>query len=323
MNSELINPAYKDAHKALGEVLDDMLSLRNHWGLFFLKALNSSAQDEPSVVLSSVDIYRIAYELRYQRECTDDYMACNQASIRAALRNGWRKVDSYFSDEIKLLLLSRTEQAEQPAFTVEFVKSLGSGSGNLSTFSYELTPVDTKRAPADLTGAATSVTYRLVAIPKLPFYSRWLRHIPERGVTNTLYWLFLGLFITGSSLFAASVLKNHSGAIQAFALLGLLWAGVTFFVLPFYSVLHNKSALAPFWMQRSKPYLILEQGYDPTNVNAIRLVAYKATCPKCGGQLDLHNGYLQYLGRIISRCDRNPREHVYSFDHVMRNGYEI
>lgn len=41
---------------------------------------------------------------------------------------------------------------------------------------------------------------------------------------------------------------------------------------------------------------------------------YTSTCPICSGSIELFSGGKEFPGRIIGRCRRSAREHVYSFD---------
>lgn len=46
----------------------------------------------------------------------------------------------------------------------------------------------------------------------------------------------------------------------------------------------------------------------------LRLVRLWATCPDCGGDVDLTDGGAEFPGRLVGRCGDAPGEHVFSFD---------
>lgn len=47
---------------------------------------------------------------------------------------------------------------------------------------------------------------------------------------------------------------------------------------------------------------------------------YTSTCPACQGRVELYGGGRAFPARIVGRCNRSGREHVFSFDHVLRVG---
>ena len=55
----------------------------------------------------------------------------------------------------------------------------------------------------------------------------------------------------------------------------------------------------------------------------LAFVKYSSTCPICGGKVELFGGGREFIGRIVGRCRRSPREHVFSFDHVSRIGHPL
>lgn len=57
---------------------------------------------------------------------------------------------------------------------------------------------------------------------------------------------------------------------------------------------------------------------DP--VGELALIRYTATCLVCGGGIDIHKGGKEFPGRLVGRCRRSAREHVYSLDAVLRIG---
>lgn len=62
---------------------------------------------------------------------------------------------------------------------------------------------------------------------------------------------------------------------------------------------------------------------DIDTPSSLRMVKYAAQCPICLAQVLLNSGEPDFPRRIIGRCQESPREHVFSFDRVTRNGYRL
>ncbi|MGJ7503677.1 hypothetical protein ACSFBF_25195 [Variovorax sp. ZT5P49] len=56
------------------------------------------------------------------------------------------------------------------------------------------------------------------------------------------------------------------------------------------------------------------------SVGALVFVRYSSTCPICNGSVELFDGSKDFPGRIVGRCRRSAREHVYSFDLARKIG---
>jgi hypothetical protein len=60
---------------------------------------------------------------------------------------------------------------------------------------------------------------------------------------------------------------------------------------------------------------------DPDNeVGELAFVRYTAICPVCDGNVVIDSGRREFPDRLVGRCRRSAREHVFSFDHVLRVG---
>lgn len=58
---------------------------------------------------------------------------------------------------------------------------------------------------------------------------------------------------------------------------------------------------------------------DDTRIE-LAFVRYSAICPLCGGSISIHDGLSAFPDRLIGRCRRSAREHIYSFDPVLKIG---
>ena len=55
-------------------------------------------------------------------------------------------------------------------------------------------------------------------------------------------------------------------------------------------------------------------------IGELAFVRYTSTCPLCGGGILIDSGRAAFPDRLVGRCARSAREHVFSFDHVSRVG---
>lgn len=83
----------------------------------------------------------------------------------------------------------------------------------------------------------------------------------------------------------------------------------------------RKIVVAPWWMQSVHDDRLLERREPPRfGDRSIKAVRYATTCPICAGKITVKTGGLEFWGRLVGRCEHSPVEHVFSFDHVTRNG---
>lgn len=52
----------------------------------------------------------------------------------------------------------------------------------------------------------------------------------------------------------------------------------------------------------------------------LAFVRYAAICPQCGGTISIFDGLRAFPDRLIGRCRRSSREHIYSFDPTLKVG---
>ena len=83
----------------------------------------------------------------------------------------------------------------------------------------------------------------------------------------------------------------------------------------------RKIVVAPWWMQSVDDDRLLERRESPRYIDkSIKAVRYATTCPICAGKITVKGGGFEFWGRLVGRCEHSPVEHVFSFDHVTRNG---
>ncbi len=66
--------------------------------------------------------------------------------------------------------------------------------------------------------------------------------------------------------------------------------------------------------------LEFRRSFPGDDVGELAFVRYTSTCPLCGGSVLIHPGKAAFPDRLVGRCQRSAREHVFSFDPVSRVG---
>ncbi|GAB3261420.1 hypothetical protein GCM10027296_35430 [Chitinimonas naiadis] len=87
-----------------------------------------------------------------------------------------------------------------------------------------------------------------------------------------------------------------------------------------FSLPTKRVAMAPFWLQGENWDCVLQWSRHVGQPATIQVVRYGATCPVCGGEVRIRSGEFRFYGRLVGTCVESPREHIYSFDHIMRRG---
>lgn len=109
-------------------------------------------------------------------------------------------------------------------------------------------------------------------------------------------------------------------------LIGAMTIGCAFWVtLGILLMLHRwRIALAPWWMQSASDDRLLEWRCPPRYPGkSIKVVRYTARCPLCDGKIVARGGGLMQPWKIVGRCEEAPEAHVFSFDHVLREGVRL
>lgn len=119
-------------------------------------------------------------------------------------------------------------------------------------------------------------------------------------------------------VFYDSLTKNQMGS---FLTNSLAFFTIAITVYPMLSLKAKGILIAPWWMQSEDGERLLEFRKPPRFADkSIKAVSYSATCPICGAKLIAKSGGVEFFGRIVGRCDDAPVEHVFSFDHITRQG---
>lgn len=98
---------------------------------------------------------------------------------------------------------------------------------------------------------------------------------------------------------------------------------ITWLVWPVYRLIDQKIVMAPAILQMTSRFyhvlVIRREGEQ----KLIRMLRFTATCPLCGGEVEVQEGRRALRGRYVGECGRNPIEHVFTFDHVLKSGRRV
>lgn len=143
-----------------------------------------------------------------------------------------------------------------------------------------------------------------------------------------LLW-FLGVSIFGVILFYALAQSSSplttSGLMAVIFLALIAWYATRLFKR-FEHMADDRLALASDQMVGFREFGVCIEFFKLENAGidtprSFRMIKYAAQCPICGAQVLLASGNPDFPRRIVGRCLESPREHIFSFDRVTRNGY--
>lgn len=134
------------------------------------------------------------------------------------------------------------------------------------------------------------------------------------GSTGFAVWLLLQVWMSElpiRTIFQVTVLIAIVGTMVAW----LVW--------PLYRLIDQRIVMAPSILQLTSRFfhvLVIRREGDQ---KVIRMLRYTGICPLCGGEVEVQEGRRALRGRYVGECGRNPVEHVFTFDHVLKTGRRI
>ncbi len=218
-------------------------------------------------------------------------------------------------------------------------KVSGGGRGRKTRYSLKVVPISEKEIAAYLDHQETynvpegGVRYiEQNRNEKPPFGSRWAHRFEMKGWKAVGLFLLIMIPIFDLVLFGFIPLTlqffpdSLPFVINYITASSIIWGFAALFLLPFYRLMDKRVAFAPQWMNLSsmRHYLMeyrpIRDKDGKSSGRKIYMVHYKADCPVCGGDVVVERGWLRFPGRYVGKCNENPVEHVYSFDHVTQTG---
>lgn len=183
------------------------------------------------------------------------------------------------------------------------------------------------------TGKAEVIRYYMEEITDAPVIGKLLRN--GYALKHWRGAVFLGLMVIILLVIISSILLTSYAIIQAQTLLSLITSllisgmaigGLWLMFKPLYRLPLDRIVVAPWWLMGLSKYddrLLTIRESTSQQANVIYMARYVSTCPICGGKVRAQAGGREFNERIVGRCENTPREHVFSFDHVTRNGHKL
>ncbi len=243
----------------------------------------------------------------------------------------WKEIEVRYYPEIEARLIELARQAGlgfypvlekddgKPAFYRLAAKEIPA-SDDVSALSDEVVPVGTIVYKRDLTLKLSSLGklvfedgLRWTASKRWGFLTWQLLFLIIIAILVVLSWLVLWhrtTPLTGQDIvllalavgFPVGAYKHFSGVFRLF---------------------DNRIMLASEWFLSWKELgatVEINRSKDPDAPSTIHVHRYSAECPICGWMVKLEKGEPDFPGRIVGRCEENPREHVFSFDRSSKQG---
>lgn len=284
-------------------------------------------------------------------QASDGFSAMDVAeAIGRVRRQGWSDTEDKerVSDDVrrlwnKLLGLWPTKEEgirqalcqDGTGLVPSLIKDEGGGAGRLTRYRIGWNAVDAAPSSEDVAeherfGAPTNVRYICEDIEDAGFLVRalgrgyrlegWRRWVLQAVMASSI--LVFGVVLLTLLLplmYSRSVDGNGiTGSVLGIGVFSLLFWSTTGRVL---RLVDNKIVMAPWWMQSVDDDRLLERREPPRfSGKSIKAVRYTTTCPVCRGKISVKGGGIEFWGRLVGRCEHAPVEHVFSFDHVTRDG---
>ncbi len=139
-------------------------------------------------------------------------------------------------------------------------------------------------------------------------------------VVLIMFWIWLLVIAINAASTSLAIIK----AIPISAL--TIWIAYLLFDWQI-RLIKDRVTLAPWIMQpwsKQDDYLLELRGAEGATRNTIFLVRYIADCPICGAQglnaVQVQSGRREFFGRLVGRCKHAPNAHIFSFDHISKQG---
>jgi len=208
------------------------------------------------------------------------------------------------------------------------ITNKGGGSGNETRYSVEFPRIDKNQVIDDSISGSDINAYE---IPE-----GWIRYICEdveglskhltkgwRIQLTILLWLIGIVSLIYYGIISLTLLYDKSNILQLMPIIfiGAIFAGIAWVFFSHLLTVNAKriTPIASIFQSTDNNHLI-ELKTPKGKPKQVKLVMYSGECPICEGRVTAKSGGFSFYGRIIGKCENNPVEHIFSFDHVTRRG---
>lgn len=204
---------------------------------------------------------------------------------------------------LRCVRLQLPEISEEPTTAVAAVKPVSSPEGSIEYVEeMEIYPFPGFRHPVRIN------------------VQGWRSLFMVAPVVIVLMVVFFGLWVILQVWLSEwPVRKIAQGTFTIVIFVGIL----AWFVWPLYRLTERRIIMAPGILQLNSRFQHVLVIRKEDNLKVVRMVRFTGACPLCGGLVEIQKGYGRFRGRFVGECERNPIEHLYSFDHVLRRGFVL
>ena len=294
------------------------------------KTKEFAMQDVPAENL----VFTPAELVEWLHACSDKPINPGNKSAPDYISDLYRKLIKALEDNTRLKWIAAEEQLP---FYGKPGKITGGGQKNTNQYRLDAEPVP-KQTQASFekltqhsvpTGGLRYLEQKELSTPRL---IKMLDGFDARGWRLKLLLVFILLpilfFIASlTTPLAVIVFPSLSSMVQPFIFWSIVYLALMIGFFGFlYRLIDKRVAMAPDWMtMTSREYLLLEyraerNDHGQFSHRKVVLVHYTAKCPVCNGSVTVNKGGWHFIGRLVGRCDENPVEHIFSFDHVTKTG---
>lgn len=208
-----------------------------------------------------------------------------------------------------------------------------SQGGHKTFFYIGLTPLSDNihhevELKSDSSKGNTSIEYSVSQLPKV---ATWVKPLLNLKISGWKFYSYITLpilaFVIAYCLLLWNFFALSNTSLIYTIIIGSVLAGLYCLLSPFYEAISKRIGLAPVWLTKLKissaqlRYVRTDsQRANGKAIRALQLVVYEAKCPVCGNEVLIEKGKYAHKGRLVGVCDESPREHVFSFDHVTKEG---
>ncbi len=160
------------------------------------------------------------------------------------------------------------------------------------------------------------------------FFSQGLRWTPFKRYSYVTWQLLFLIAVAAFDLLLWLLLWYSKGPPSGQELVVLSMAigmpvGAYWHFRDIFRLFDDRIMIAPDWMLSLKEFgatIEINRSKNSDEDSTILVQRYTSICPICGWMIKLDRGEPDFSRRIVGRCEEHPREHVFSFDRMLKRG---